>query len=136
MAKKKENQCKSYHVYMFLDKNDEVLYVGQTTNIIKRLQTHFNMFDGHLPFECYEQIEKVLYCEVDSEYKMKLYESYYIIKHKTKYNKVLYNIKEAFTNLPELNWEQINIVLVALNDVERIIGNDEDDNNCLVIDVV
>ena len=40
-----------YYVYRFLDKDNEIIYVGKTYNLETRLKTHFGK-KGHLPEEC------------------------------------------------------------------------------------
>ena len=75
-------------IYRFLNKNNEILYIGKAKELNSRMNTH-----THLPKECYNQVVKVEYCSFDSEYDMDFAERYYIPKLKPKYNTV-YNNKE------------------------------------------
>lgn len=69
-------EYKKVFIY-FLIKNDEVVYVGKTTQGIFRPLSHRN--------KDYDKIN-IIYCDVDKSDKL---ESYYILKYKPKYNKEL-----------------------------------------------
>lgn len=71
-------------VYQFLNKEEEIIYIGKAKDLDTRLRTH-----NHLPRECYEEIAYIKYCTFCSEYEMDLAERYYIPKIKPKYNMVL-----------------------------------------------
>ena len=45
------------YTYRFLDVNNNVIYVGYTWNIDKRISDHFTR--GHLPNKCYEKIARI-----------------------------------------------------------------------------
>ncbi len=125
-------QDTKYFIYKFLDKEGNVLYVGQTTNLIRRLYTHFKITNCHLPSKCYDNTEKILFAIVNDKKLADIYETHYIHKYKSKYNKTLLNIPEAFTDLPELQWEEISIILFMDYDFERKIGNSDD--NYIIVD--
>lgn len=94
-----------------MDKLNNVLYVGQTINLEKRIAMHLG-FHGHLPIECYLELNNIQYYKLNSKNDAKLYESYYILKYKPKYNKILYYIKDAFNNnLSDLNWKNCVVYL-------------------------
>lgn len=67
-------------IYRFWS-NNEIIYIGKTTNIIKRFSHH-----THLPDECYSSINYIDYAVVDSESNLDFYEQYYIGKYLPKYN--------------------------------------------------
>lgn len=48
-----------YYVYKFLDKNDNILYVGKAKELLRRLNGH-----NHLPKECYDSVEKIEYLHI------------------------------------------------------------------------
>jgi len=52
-------------VYKFLDSSDNAIYVGKTTNIYRRLVQHFSE-RGHLPEDCYENVERVEFLKLES----------------------------------------------------------------------
>src|SRR5690349_20065563 len=76
-----------FYVYRFLDKNDEIIYIGKSKNIKKRTNSHFSGF-GHLPTECYRAADRIEYIEIESKIEMDIKELYYIDKIKPKYNQI------------------------------------------------
>ena len=89
---KKEN----FFVYQFLDVNQKTLYVGKTKNLTGRIRsTHFTD-SGHLPDECYNETEIVIYSRCLSESDMTIQERYLINTLSPKYNDRL-NRSDAFS---------------------------------------
>lgn len=84
---------KKYYVYRFLDKNNNVIYVGRTNSIITRMNQHFDT-DGHLPTEWYEQVEHIEYIKMSSIIDMYIKELYYINRLKPIYNRNDININD------------------------------------------
>lgn len=74
-----------YYVYRFLDKSDNIIYVGKTIDINKRIYVHFSP-RGHLPLECYEKVSKIEYIECKNNTDMTMKEIYFINKFKPIYN--------------------------------------------------
>lgn len=72
-----------YYVYRFLSENS-IIYVGRSTNIHNRMKKHFTK--GHLPKQCYDSVDKIEYCVLDSEISMVMAELYFINKWKPIYN--------------------------------------------------
>lgn len=72
------------YVYRFLDKSKKVIYVGQTHNIEERIINHIK--SGHLPLECYEQVDEVEYLTVNSKAEADIVEVYFINLYKPAYN--------------------------------------------------
>lgn len=68
-------------VYRFLNKDDEVIYIGKARNLKNRLYNH-----KHLPKECYAERTTIEYVEFETEDDMDFAERYYIPKYKPKYN--------------------------------------------------
>lgn len=68
-------------VYRFLNKDDEVIYIGKAKNLKNRLHNH-----KHLPKECYEERVTIEYIEFKTEDDMDFAERYFIPKYKPKYN--------------------------------------------------
>lgn len=75
----------NYYVYRFLNQQHQVVYVGRTTKIMSRMNTHFSG-SGHLSPECYEQVVRVDYLELKSNSDMKIKELYYLSKYKPAFN--------------------------------------------------
>ena len=74
-----------YCVYRFLNKEQEVLYVGRTINLKKRISVHLK--SGHLPKSCYDNLDVIQYIVFDTFLDMCLYEIYYINLYDCIYNK-------------------------------------------------
>lgn len=74
----------SYYIYRFKNELDEIIYIGKTININKRIKKHFSY--GHLPYECYDSVVKIEYMRCKHEAEMNIKEIYYINKYKPKYN--------------------------------------------------
>lgn len=71
-------------VYRFLNKDNEIIYIGKAKNLSARLSTH-----THLPKECYDEKVEVEYIEFKTEDDMGFAERYYIMKFNPKYNTIL-----------------------------------------------
>ena len=92
-----------YYVYKFLDRNRNVIYVGQTTNTKNRIEKQHFTEHGHLSKECYAQVYGIYYAELNSKTDMDLYERYLISKNIPKYN-IIHNKGDVTLNLEELDW--------------------------------
>lgn len=89
-----------YYVYKYIDKNANVLYVGQTIDLDRR----FNEHKGKI-WDL--EKEKILFAECNSCVDMCIYEMYYINKLQAKYNTALvYDMPTI--ELPELSWQEYN----------------------------
>lgn len=87
------------YVYKLLDKNGNVLYVGKTNDIKRRLNEHL------VNQEWANEIDSVYYAVCRDDFEQRTYENYYIIKSNPKYNK---QDKSFSTHiiLPELKWQK------------------------------
>ena len=92
-----------YFLYRFLDKNNNIIYIGKTQgkNLRARMKTHC-----HLPVICYLSIAKIDFCKLKTSSDLAVYEIYYINKYKP-----IYNTAEKYNDgmsiiLPELQWEE------------------------------
>jgi hypothetical protein len=97
-----------YYIYRFLNKDNEILYIGKTTNIDNRINAHLTAsvsMSNQEKFELYENVYNIEYCEVESDYHMNIYEIHYICKYKTKYNIEFKSKNNNLFELPELNWQ-------------------------------
>lgn len=73
------------YIYRYLNTNGKIIYVGKTQNINNRQSQHFGS-TGHLPHECYAEVEKIEYIKSPTKIDMDIKELYYINKWKPKYN--------------------------------------------------
>ncbi len=71
-------------VYRFINKDDEIIYVGSAEDLYKRLRQHFE--HGHLPEECYNNVLYVEYAEFKTRTEAYMYEQYEITKQQPYYN--------------------------------------------------
>ena len=84
-------------IYRFLNKDNEVIYIGKAKNLKNRLNTH-----SHLPEMCYNERVKVEFCMFDTEDEMDFAERYFIPKIKPKYNTV-FKERAILFNIPQLD---------------------------------
>lgn len=100
---KKENNSQKYYVYKFCNKENQIIYVGKSNDLTRRMNEHFSDY-GHLPKECYNNVAKIDFIVLNSEIDMNIYELYYINLYKP-----YFNIKDKSENnmelkLPEKIW--------------------------------
>lgn len=96
------------YIYKFLNKENEVIYVGHTQNLNNRLKQHFGD-SGHLDKAIYDEVEVVEYAEKESVNEVRIYELYYISKYKPKYNTLLLEESTMTLSLPELNFHSLKV---------------------------
>lgn len=111
-ANRKENNKNIKHdhfyIYRFLDKENMILYVGKTTNINNRIYAHIqNHLTWKTPekFDLYNNVHKVEFCEVESEYHMNIYEIHYICKYNPLHNIEFKSNNINLFSLPEIIWK-------------------------------
>ena len=76
-----------WYVYRFLDKTANILYIGKTNNIKRRMNVHFSSY-GHLKENQYKQVEKIEYVELAHRLDMNLLEKYLINLWKPSFNNI------------------------------------------------
>ena len=101
------------YVYKFVDYKENIIYIGKTSDIFRRMKQHFNG-KGHLPKECYKDTFEIYYIELDGKTNMDIYETYLINKYIPKYNKEKqFNEKldnhnnNEFINIEEIEWKPL-----------------------------
>lgn len=113
------NNC----VYRFLNKYNEIIYIGKAKNLKSRLSSH-----NHLPKECYEERERIEFIYLNNEFDMDLAERYFITKINPKYNTVL-NKKNTelclseFDNAIWINYGEFNNNDYIYNNENNLIEN-------------
>lgn len=68
-------------LYQFRNKANEIIYIGKANNIHKRLKQH-----RHLPKNCYDEIERILYVAIENKIVRDIEEILLISLIKPKYN--------------------------------------------------
>lgn len=74
-----------FYLYRFINKKGDIIYVGKSKDIRKRLLFHFGT-SGHLPEECYNETIKIEVLTLKTKTEMNIKELYYISKYSPKYN--------------------------------------------------
>ena len=85
-----------FYVYRFLNNNEDIIYVGKTSQKIEaRINGH-----RHLSKECYDEIKSIEFIELNTRTDMSIYEIYYINKFKPKYN-----VQSLYDDAPNMKLE-------------------------------
>ena len=130
----KTKNFKGFYIYRFLDKDDNIIYVGKTTNFDKRMEVHFGkvnfhnvllvdesepcsfemneessyellMHHGHLESECYESVRNVEKMTLNNQYEMDILEIHFINKFRPQYNtEFKYNNVTELFDIREPKW--------------------------------
>ncbi len=96
----------NFNLYRFIDKDGNILYIGRTNDINRRiLQEHFTP-DTHLPRECYIETEKVEYVTVENESEEIAYEAILINELRPKYNIQFKDSGKFDVKIPEFDWKE------------------------------
>lgn len=100
------------YIYRFIDKNNNVIYVGKTVSMKSRMAQHFTK--GHLSKECYDNVCKIEFIEVNDEVTALMLEVGYINLHKPQFNKdaktrSLVN-RDIQKQLSNYNWKEYKCV--------------------------
>lgn len=116
ILKKLPEEC---GVYIFLNKNDEIIYIGKSINMYNRAVSHFNS-EIHKSKKMLDELYNVDYILCGSELVSLLLESALIKKHKPKFNRV--RKADTFTHCIDYFIDEngiINFKLVNYDDAEK-----------------
>lgn len=123
-------------IYRFLDEDENIIYIGKSKNLKKRLEGH-----NHLSDECYSERAYIDYACFENEYEMDFAERYYIQKSNPKYNSKLVDKPISFTSteLDNMKFEiyEINQIVVEKSkyQLEQFKLNELNMNNKIYRDV-
>lgn len=96
----------TFYLYRFLDDKDNVLYIGRTNNIERRIiKEHFTS-NTHLPPECYLEVAKVEYASFVNESEEVAYEAILINQVRPKYNKQFKDNATFEVQIPSIEWKE------------------------------
>jgi hypothetical protein len=98
-------------VYMFLNSNKEILYIGKTTSINQRMSQHFND-NEMLNIQWKKEIKYIRIYNFSNPIDMSIYEIYWINKYNPPHNKAdNYKGYESELYLPDISniYEELNI---------------------------
>lgn len=90
-------------LYRFLDKDNNVIYIGKTSNLEARIEQHFSKY-GHLPKECYDNVRKIEFIKINNKTDMGIEELYYINKYQPIFNTKDKNSETASIEIKERKW--------------------------------
>jgi len=93
-----------YCIYRFINKNNKIIYIGKTCSINPQLRFNQHSCNGHLGKECYDSVNKIEICELNSHADVNVYEPYLINIYKPKYNDDFKTEDSLTIYLPELIW--------------------------------
>ena len=93
-----------YYVYRFLDKDNNIIYIGKTNNLNRRMTGQHFSHRGHLTRECYVETEKIEYSQYKSSNMMSVYEIFLINRHTPRYNQEFNYAESMDIVLPEPIW--------------------------------
>lgn len=94
------------YVYEFINKNNEIIYIGKTVNLNIRMYQHFN--DGHLSKKCYNETCNIKYSECLNRDDMSIKERYLINKFCPKYNQQYNNNSKFNFSINDFDWKQLD----------------------------
>lgn len=101
-----EDNKMSFYIYRFVDKEGNIIYIGRTNDIRRRiLKEHFTD-NTHLPKQCYLETEKVEYTRIDNESEEVAYEAVLINKIRPKYNIQFKDEGNFDVKIPIFNWKE------------------------------
>lgn len=125
-------------VYRFINKTGEIIYVGKAKSLHRRIyKQHFGLNgEGHLPKECYHEVERIEYISFKTEGEASLAESYFISKVKPKFNQMLKNREISFgiSFFENMYWKPYVYKKHYVDDYFRLIKN-KNYENCIVVDI-
>nr|WP_195931217.1 GIY-YIG nuclease family protein [[Eubacterium] tenue] len=102
--KKNVKITEKYYLYRFLDREENIIYIGKTSNLDRRIRNHL-YGNGGLSDECYSRLSKIQVLEFESQTLRDINEIYYINIFKPPYNKE-YNYDEDSVYIKGLGYEE------------------------------
>lgn len=97
------------YVYRFKDVSDNIIYVGKTVDMQKRMSQHFGG-KGHLDPKCYKSVAVIEYQKYKTESDSLIMETYYITKYTPRYNKLNQSRDIPTIKLDEGNWKVYQVL--------------------------
>lgn len=93
-----------FYLYRFLNSCGEIIYIGRTKNIYRRIiKEHFSQ-NTHLPDECYFETDRIEVTEIDNESEEVAFEAILINKIRPKYNTQFVDEGNFHLELPKFSW--------------------------------
>lgn len=95
-----------FYLYRFVDIKGEIIYIGRTNNIKRRiLEEHFTE-KTHIVRQCYLEINQIEYTEISNESEEVAYEAVLINRMRPKYNIQFKDGGNFDIKIPEFQWKK------------------------------
>ena len=92
------------YCYRFKDINNNIIYIGKTVDMNKRMAQHFGG-KGHLDKDCYKSVARIEYQKYKTESDALIMETYYITKDNPRYNKLQKSSDLPTIDLDNQEWK-------------------------------
>lgn len=116
---------KEYYLYRFLDKDNNVIYIGKTNNINRRiLREHFTN-NTHLHADCYSETEKVEFIKLQNESEQVVYEASLINLERPKYNKQFNDNGKINIEIPHFEWAEFEWEFPEQKEIMKMLKSDK-----------
>ena len=109
------------YCYRFKDINNNIIYIGKTVDMNKRMVQHFGG-RGHLDKDCYKSVARIEYQKHKTESDALIYETYYITKYSPKYNKLGQSRDKPTIQLEEKDWKTYQVLNKQVEKVKYSYG--------------
>lgn len=103
---------KEYYIYKYLNKNEEIIYIGLTSRPIKK------RIKEHEVEELQKETYRIEYAKVKTEADMRMYELYYINKYNPKFN-----VRDLYVDGNQITLPELNFVPYLETNIEQDIRN-------------
>ncbi len=95
-----------FFLYRFLDNKGNIIYIGRTNDIRRRILKEHFANNTHLPDKCYIETEKVEYTEIINESEEVAYEAILINQHRPKFNTQFKDDGNFEVEVPKFQWHE------------------------------
>lgn len=93
-----------FYLYRFINFSGEIIYIGRTNDINRRIINEHFTNNTHLPADCYLETEKIEYTKIENESEEVAYEAILINKIRPKYNSQFIDNGSFVVELPDFKW--------------------------------
>lgn len=120
------SEVNSFYVYIFLDNENNILYIGKTFQLRQRMRQHFT--EETVKLESWKSLVNkeniiLLFCQNASD--LDIYETYFINKYNPTYNK-----EKVFNAIPTFELPYIEPIIYNFK-FKNIIGNGTFKDKCI-----
>lgn len=120
-----------YYLYKFLNEHNEIIYIGRTNDINRRIYKEHFTERTHLPVECYKELTSIEYAEVPYESQDVVFEVVLIQQFNPKYNTQFKDKGNIDLTIPNLEWKPL-----AIDDVYFQYLKNREDKTQSILDYI